>query len=91
MGKSQQNIKDAVAAGYWNLYRYDPSRKERRENPFLLDSGEPTESFRDFIMDQVRYASLAKEFPDTAEKLFEKTEQDARERFADYKKLAELQ
>lgn len=91
MGKSQQNIKDAVAAGYWNLYRYDPSRKERGENPFLLDSGEPTESFRDFIMDQVRYASLAKEFPDTAEKLFEKTEQDARERFADYKKLAELQ
>lgn len=51
MGKSQQNIKDAVAAGYWNLYRYDPSRKERGENPFLLDSGEPTESFRDFIMD----------------------------------------
>ena len=38
-----------------------------------------------------RNVSLAKEFPDTAEKLFEKTEQDARERFADYKKLAELQ
>ena len=91
MGKSQQNIKDAVAAGYWNLYRYDPSRKQRGENPFILDSGEPTKSFRSFIMDQVRYASLAKEFPDTAEKLFEQTEADARERFADYKKLAELQ
>ncbi len=91
MGKSQRNIKDAVACGYWNLYRYNPLLKEKGQNPFILDSGEPTESFRDFIMDQVRYASLAKEFPDTAEKLFEKTEADARERFADYKKLAELQ
>ena len=91
MGKSQRNIKDAVACGYWNLYRYNPLLKEKGQNPFTLDSVEPTESFRDFIMDQVRYASLAKEFPDTAEKLFEKTEADARERFADYKKLAERQ
>ncbi len=90
MGKSQQNIKDAVASGYWNLYRYNPELKEKGQNPFILDSGEPTESFRGFIMDQVRYASLAKEFPDTAEKLFEKTEADARERFEDYKRLSEM-
>ena len=90
MGKSQQNIKDAVASGYWNLYRYNPELKEKGQNPFILDSGKPTESFRNFIMDQVRYASLAKEFPDTAEKLFEKTEADARERFEDYKRLSEM-
>ncbi len=90
MGKSQQNIKDAVASGYWNLYRYNPELKEKGQNPFILDSGKPTESFRSFIMDQVRYASLAKEFPDTAEKLFEKTEADARERFEDYKRLSEM-
>ena len=89
MGKTQENVKDAVDCGYWQLYRYSPERREAGENPFILDSKEPKGGFRDFIMGQVRYASLAKAFPDTAEALFEKTEKEAMEKYAGYKKLAE--
>ncbi|MGN0701830.1 MAG: pyruvate:ferredoxin (flavodoxin) oxidoreductase [Lentihominibacter sp.] len=90
MGKSQENIKDAVEAGYWHLYRYNPDLKKSGKNPFILDSGEPTASFRDFIMGQIRYSSLAKEFPSVAEKLFEMTEEDAREKYETYKKMSEM-
>ncbi|MDR0350644.1 MAG: pyruvate:ferredoxin (flavodoxin) oxidoreductase, partial [Coriobacteriales bacterium] len=89
MGKTQENTKDAVACGYWQLYRYNPLLADEGKNPFILDQKEPTESFRDFIMDQTRYASLAKEFPDEAEKLFERAEADAKERFASYQQLAQ--
>ncbi len=88
MGKTQENTKDAVACGYWQMFRFNPELKEQGKNPFILDSKEPTESFRDFIMDQVRYSSLAKEFPDKAEELFQKAEADAKERLEGYKKLA---
>ena len=74
MGKSQNNIKEAVDSGYWQLYRYNPELKKQGKNPFILDSGEPTMDFREFIMGQIRYSSLAKEFPQVAEKLFEMTE-----------------
>ena len=59
--------------------------------PFSLDSKEPTESFREFILGEVRYASLAKLFPEQAEQLFVKTEKDAMERLDSYKKLANQQ
>ena len=88
MGKSQENIKDAVEAGYWHLYRYNPELKKKGKNPFILDSKEPTASFKDFIMDQVRYSSLAKEFPDIADKLFAMTEEEAKEKYYTYKELA---
>ena len=90
MGKSQENIKDAVDAGYWQLYRYNPELKKKGRNPFQLDSGEPTTSFRDFIMGQIRYSSLAKEFPSIAEKLFEMTEEDAMAKLKTYKDLAAM-
>ncbi len=89
MGKSQENIKDAVESGYWHLYRYNPELKKQGKNPFILDSGEPTKSFKDFIMDQNRYSSLAKEFPEVADRLFAMTEESARERYEGYKKLAD--
>jgi len=88
MGKSQENIKDAVECGYWNLYRYNPDLKKQGRNPFILDSKEPNKPFVDFIMGQNRYSSLAKEFPQTSEKLFKATEADARERYEEYKKMA---
>ena len=88
MGRSMANIKKAVMAGYWHLYRYNPMLKSEGKNPFLLDSKEPSESFRDFIMGQVRYSSLAKMFPDTAEELFEQAEKQAKERYAIYKQMA---
>jgi len=89
MGKSQENIKDAVDAGYWHLYRYNPELKEKGRNPFILDSAEPTASFRDFIMGQIRYSSLSKEFPEIADKLYAMTEQDAKDKYHTYKELAE--
>ncbi len=89
MGKAQENIKDAVEAGYWHLYRYNPELKEEGKNPFILDSKEPKKSFKDFIMDQVRYTSLLNEFPDVAESLFDKAEEEAKDKYETYKKLAE--
>lgn len=89
MGKTQEQAKKAVQAGYWHLYRYNPTLKDEGKNPFTLDSKEPTESFRDFIMGEVRYTSLQKAFPDVAEEIFEKAERDAQERLENYKKLAE--
>lgn len=91
MGCSQLETKKAVEAGYWSMYRYNPVLKEQGKNPFALDSKEPTASFREFLMGEVRFASLLKQFPDAAEALFEKTEKDAMDRLATYKKLASEQ
>ncbi|AUM88730.1 pyruvate:ferredoxin (flavodoxin) oxidoreductase [Clostridium botulinum] len=88
MGCSQLEEKKAVDCGYWGLYRFNPELKEAGKNPFSLDSKEPTANFKDFLMGEVRYASLAKQFPQDAEALFAKTEQDAKERLENYKKLA---
>ena len=88
MGKTIQNEADAVKCGYWHLYRHNPELKEQGKNPFTLDSKEPTESFRDFIMGQVRYASIAKQFPEQAEELFTMAEQSSKDRLESYKRLA---
>ncbi|MBU5337042.1 pyruvate:ferredoxin (flavodoxin) oxidoreductase [Intestinibacter bartlettii] len=88
MGKTIQNESDAVKCGYWHLYRHNPELKAEGKNPFTLDSKEPTESFRDFIMGQVRYASIAKQFPEQAEELFTMAEQSSKDRLESYKRLA---
>ncbi|MDR3037509.1 MAG: pyruvate:ferredoxin (flavodoxin) oxidoreductase [Coriobacteriales bacterium] len=90
MGKTQENTKDAVDCGYWQLYRYNPDLKAEGKNPFTLDQKPPTEDFREFIMSQTRYATLAKEFPQEAESLFEGAELDAKERLNEYQRLASL-
>jgi len=90
MTKSQQEMDKAVKAGYWHLYRFNPELKKEGKNPFTLDSKEPDLNlFRDFIMSEVRYNSLAKLFPATAEALFQKTQEDAKGRYETYKKMAE--
>ncbi|WP_446897263.1 pyruvate:ferredoxin (flavodoxin) oxidoreductase [Clostridium sp. LBM24168] len=88
MGKSQREAKKAVDCGYWALYRYNPEFRGTGKNPFALDSKEPTGDFKEFLLGEVRYASLKKQFPDQAEALFEKTHKDAIERLNGYKKLA---
>ena len=88
MGRSTANQAQAVACGYWHLYRYNPVLKEQGKNPFTLDSKEPTESFRDFLMGQVRYSAIAKQFPDVAEELFNLAEEYSKERYENYKRLA---
>lgn len=90
MGKSQEEEERAVKAGYWHLYRYDPRLEAQGKNPFQLDSKDPTESFRDFIMNEVRFSSLAKTFPDVADELFKACEEDAKKRLATYKRLASM-
>ena len=89
MTNSQSEEKKAVDCGYWTLYRYNPTLKGEK-NPFSLDSKEPKADFREFLMGEVRYASLAKAFPEIAELLFEKTENDAKERYENYKRLSEM-
>lgn len=90
MGKSVQNEKEAVDSGYWHLFRYDPRLEEEGKNPFVLDSAEPTESFRDFIGNQVRYTSLMKTSPDNAEELYAAAEKEAKKKYERYLKLSEM-
>ncbi|MDD4587717.1 MAG: pyruvate:ferredoxin (flavodoxin) oxidoreductase [Heliobacteriaceae bacterium] len=90
MGKSMTEAKRAVESGYWQLFRYNPDLKQQGKNPFSLDSKEPDfGKFRDFLTGEVRYASLAQLFPEVADELFVKTEEDAKERYGNYKRLAQ--
>ena len=86
-GQSQLEEKRAVEAGYWHLWRYNPELKKQGKNPFILDSKPPTANFRDFLMGETRFSSLQRTFPDTAEALFEKTEEDAKDRYEGYVRL----
>lgn len=88
MGNSQLEIKKAVDCGYWQLYRYNPELIDQGKNPFTLDSKDPTGDYQEFIKGETRYASLAKTKPEIAETLFNKSEQDAKQRLAKYKTLA---
>ncbi len=90
MSNSQDEAKKAVECGYWGLYRYNPTLIGTK-NPFSLDSKEPKADFREFLMGEVRYSSLAKAFPEAADALFEKTEKDAMDRLANYKRLSQQQ
>ncbi|WP_240503500.1 pyruvate:ferredoxin (flavodoxin) oxidoreductase [Natranaerobius trueperi] len=89
MGTSIMQEKRAVKSGYWHLYRYNPLLKEEGKNPFQLDSKEPSESFEDFLMSEVRYSSLKKAFPDVADELFKQAEEDSKDKFETYRKLSE--
>ncbi|RLE40899.1 pyruvate:ferredoxin (flavodoxin) oxidoreductase, partial [Candidatus Acetothermia bacterium] len=90
MGKVQEEEKLAVEVGYWPLYRYDPRLKAQGKNPFQLDSKEPSGDFHEFLMSEVRYASLVKSFPEEAARLHRELEAECRARYEEYKKLAEL-
>jgi pyruvate-ferredoxin/flavodoxin oxidoreductase len=88
MSVSQLQEKKAVEAGYWHLYRFNPDLKLQGKNPFTLDSKDPTASFQDFLMSEVRYNSLVRTFPDRAERLFKNAENSAKDRLNSYKRLA---
>ena len=89
MGLSQKEEKLAVECGYWHLYRYNPALEGTDKNPFSLDSKEPDWSkFQDFLKGEVRFASLYKMYPDSAEELLQKTEEFAKIRLETYKRLA---
>ncbi|MDD3920753.1 MAG: pyruvate:ferredoxin (flavodoxin) oxidoreductase [Eubacteriales bacterium] len=90
MSHAQIEAKKAVEAGYWPLYRYNPELADQGKNPFMLDSKEAKSSYQEFIMGEVRYASLKKQFPEVADELFVRAEQEAKEKIEYYKKLSEM-
>lgn len=91
MGKTQEQEKLAVQAGYWSIYRYNPVLEEEGKNPFVLDSKEPDFSlFQNFLKSEVRYTSLIKSFPAEAEKLFKVAEENAKWRYKGYKRMAAM-
>ena len=89
MGKSQAEEKEAVACGYWHLWRYNPALEAEGKNPFTLDSKEPDWSkFQDFLKGEVRFASVAKQYPAEAAELFAAAEENAKWRLRSYKRMA---
>ncbi|MDA3779750.1 MAG: pyruvate:ferredoxin (flavodoxin) oxidoreductase [Bacteroidales bacterium] len=89
--KTQGEEKRAIEVGYWHNYHYNPLLEAEGKNPFILDSKEPDWSgFQSFLKNEVRYSSLEKSFPEEAEKLFPKAEEDAKWRYNNYKRQASL-
>ncbi len=89
MTNCQAEMKKAVAAGYWNMFRYNPTLKAEGKNPFILDSKKPdTSEYQDFISSETRYSRLKLSFPERAQKLFEKAEERAAERYEQLEKRA---
>ncbi len=90
MTDTQKIIKNAVLAGYWHTFRFDPTLAAEGKNPFQMDSKAPDASYRDFIMNEVRYSSLVRKFPDKAEMLFEEAEKQAKEKYEHWSKYSKL-
>jgi pyruvate-ferredoxin/flavodoxin oxidoreductase len=90
MSTSQTEEKNAVLAGYWNTFRYDPRLKEEGKNPFQLDSKAPTASYQDFLKNEVRYSALSRQNPERAEQLFAIAQKNAEEKYARLAELAAL-
>ena len=89
MGLSQEEERLAVECGYWHLWRYNPQAEAAGQNPFSLDSKEPDwDKFVDFLKGEVRFASLAKMYPEQAEELFQACKDNAQWRYNNYKRLA---
>ncbi len=91
MGSTQQQTKDAVEAGYWQLFRYNPLLEAEGKNPFQLDSKEPDwDKFQDFLNSEVRFSSLKKAFPKEAGQLFKAAEESAKWRYNMYRRHAAM-
>ena len=88
MNQAQAEMKRAVDAGYWPLYRYNPAKKTGK---FTLDSKEPTMDYQQFLEGEVRYAALHRTFPENAKRLFAEAEKQAKARYESYKKLTEME
>ncbi len=90
MQNCQAEMKKAVDAGYWHLFRYNPALKAEGKNPFSLDSKEPTGDYQAFIKGEARYTRLAQQDPERAAALFEKAEATAKAKYEKLKKLGEF-
>ena len=90
MTNCQLEMKRAVDAGYWQMFRYNPQKKANGENPLTIDCKEPTADYIEFIKSETRYSRLAQSFPERAEKLFSEAKDKAAEKYNHLQKLAEL-
>jgi pyruvate-ferredoxin/flavodoxin oxidoreductase len=90
MANCQAEMKKAVEAGYWQMFRYNPALKAEGKNPFSLDSKEPTADYQEFIKGEARYTRLAQSFPERAKDLFAKAEANAKAKYARLKKLVDF-
>lgn len=90
MNHCQDEMKKAVKAGYWNLFSFNPLRKAEGKNPFTLTSKPGDGTYQDFLNNETRYTRLKRAFPDRAEKLFDKSEKSAKDRYEHLLKLVEL-
>ncbi len=90
MANCQAEMKKAVEAGYWQMFRFNPALKAEGKNPFSLDSKEPTADYQAFITGEARYTRLAQAFPERAKELFEKAENAAKAKYERLKKLVEF-
>lgn len=92
MSKAMEEEKKAVEAGYWHLYRYNPDLKKEGKNPFILDSKVPEVDgkYKEFLMGEVRYNSLARQNPERAEMLFNKAIENAKDRYDYLTRLTKL-
>ncbi|MCL2699368.1 MAG: pyruvate:ferredoxin (flavodoxin) oxidoreductase, partial [Defluviitaleaceae bacterium] len=88
MGATMLQMKQAVDAGYWHLWRYNPELEKEGKNPFVMDSKAPTASFREFLQSETRYTSLKQSFPEVADALFAEAEEDAKRRYESYLRMA---
>ena len=88
MANCQAEMKKAVECGYWNLFRFNPDLKKEGKNPFTLDSKAPAGGYQEFLMNEARYSSLTRSFPDRAKELFALNEETAKAR---YEKLIRMQ
>ena len=92
MGKAQQEEANAVACGYWHLWRYNPALELEGKNPFTLDSKQPNwDAFEDFLKGEVRYSSVMKQYPAEAAELFAAAKENAQWRYNNYRRLAQQQ
>ena len=88
MANAMSEMKAAVAAGYWHLFRFNPALTEQGKNPFTMDSKAPTEDYQSFLMGETRYASLKLAFPERAEKLYAQAEKEAERKYEHFEKMA---
>ena len=90
MNHCQDEMKKAVASGYWNLFSFNPALKAEGKNPFTLTSKAGDGTYQDFLNNEARYTRLIKPFPERAERLFKESEDAAKARFEHLQKLVEL-
>ena len=90
MANCQAEMKKAVECGYWNMFRFNPAAKAEGKNPFTLDSKAPAGGYQEFLMNEARYSSLTRSFPERAKELFAKNEEAAKARYEHLVRLQQM-